>query len=102
MHDGLNSNNDDSDDSDEEIELPLNLVELQGLPLDPRKAGYKDYIDYLNIMKTDREELKISVKEIKEKLSYVSDIQSRTLSQLKDQLSSMSFTVGHAHDRSPA
>lgn len=90
----LDGHDSDKDDSlDDQIALPPTLMELSGPPIDPKKAGYKDYLDYLNILKQDREELRESLKEVKDRLSYVSEAQSRTLSQLKDQLSGMSFNV---------
>ena len=84
---------DDLEDSLDRIDLANLPPNLEGLPLDPRKAGYKDYIDYLKILKADREELKESLKEVRERLTQVSQIQSRNLSQLQEQLSNLSFNV---------
>lgn len=91
LMDHISSHQDDS--LDEDFDIPDTLVDLEGLKLDPRKAGYQDYIDYLAVMKAERDELRRSLSEVKDQLSFISETQSKNLGHLNEQLSSMSFNV---------
>lgn len=85
------SSSEDSEDYD--MPMPTELAKLQGLNIDYKTAGYQDYLDYVASLKTEREELKMSLQEVKSHLSHLESVNSRNLSRLQDELSGMSFTV---------
>lgn len=84
---------DSSSEDSEDYDVPTELAKLQGLNIDYKTAGYQDYLDYVASLKTEREELKRSLQDVKLHLSHLESVNSRNLSRLQDELSGMSFTV---------
>lgn len=84
---------DDSSSDEIDEDLPSNFAKVEGLQIDYRSAGYQDYLDYVSTITEERRQLRLSLVEVKDRLKTLEIDNSRTLSRLQDELTSMSFTV---------